>query len=655
MRRTSAVAVVATLAVLLAVASAHLFDYYKCSNLQIRSLDGTCNNILPGRLDWGAERQFYLNGEEGVEPYPWIDVGQVRPLPKYAAVGTLPPAGPRGNARTISNTMSQRGANEHAVGALGQNMFAVHFGQFINHDFEDNANVNFSSRAYFPLVSYMTETDDPICAAVTTPPAAPYRCTVNDTVLTGEARWSAGQYDSQGRFKVFNNATAWLDLNTIYSTDPEINRALRTLSGGRMMTSTVSISLQAVPAPGFPFMNFTFHDTLATWASTGVFNANPTLLPRPREWVWTSGDGRANENAALGVMHLIWTREHNLNADAVLAAHPHWDPEEMDDEIFERARAITIAKYQKVVYDEYFPNEFGPHFTNKLGPYTVYKRNVNPNTRLAFASGAFRYGHVAMNAWPSLNQCGNWTQFGAPSTSRMPFLSMTALGPLTLTPPGTVAVAGGFENIVRGLVNQGASPMDLGAPNDLRNLRLPTGVLDLITLDIIRARHNQLPNYQRVRETYFDVHSQNQNSIYGSPGCPANLKNQLNVADPIACFERITGAGHPYATKLKTLYNKVRNVDAFIGMLAEPHVPGTAFGRTTGNIIVDQYKAARDGDRFFFERLLRIGYFAPSIAQEIRTTTMAKVIRRVFPGIVVPDNVFHTNAGYVDQLRATCA
>jgi peroxidase len=535
-------------------------------------------------------------------------------------------------------------------------MFAVHFGQFINHDFEDNSNVNFSSRAYFPLVAYLTDPTDPACLATTTPPPGPFRCNTTNTMLTGEARWSDGVYDNRGRFKVINNATSWLDLNTVYSHDRDTNEALRTLSGGRLRTSTVNITFQAVPAPGFPFKTFVFENTVATWNDTGVFNANPTLAGRPREWVWTSGDGRVNENAALMTQHLIWTREHNLNADAVLAAHPHWDPVEMDEEIFERARAITIAKYQKVIYEEYIPNEFGVHFTDLLGDYDFYRPNVNPNTRLAFASAAFRYGHVAMNSWYAIDQCGVNTQFGtsAPTAAKMPFLSMTANGPNSLTPPGVVGMAGSFENIVRGLIDQLAAPMDLGAPNDLRNLRLPTGVLDLINLDILRARHNQLPNYQKIRFTYYDITSGNSHKIYGTPGCPNHLKNNLNTADPLACFEVITGAGAPLAQTLKNLYNKVIHVDPFIGMLAEPHVPGTNFGRTTGNIIIDQYRAARDADRFFYERLLRIGYFSPAIANEIRGTTMATVLRRVFPGIVVPDAAFHKDTTYRTTLASSC-
>ena len=44
----------------------------------------------------------------------------------------------------------------------------------------------------------------------------------------------------------------------------------------------------------------------------------------------------------------------------------------------------------------------------------------------------------------------------------------------------------------------------------------------------------------------------------------------------------------------------VNKVDAFVGMLAEQHVRGTEFGELQLAIWTKQFKALRDGDRFFY-------------------------------------------------------
>jgi len=56
----------------------------------------------------------------------------------------------------------------------------------------------------------------------------------------------------------------------------------------------------------------------------------------------------------------------------------------------------------------------------------------------------------------------------------------------------------------------------------------------------------------------------------------------------------------PVAARLKAVYGSVNNVDAFVGMVAEPHVAGTEFGELQLAIWKEQFQASRDGDRFFY-------------------------------------------------------
>ncbi|MFC4999842.1 peroxidase family protein [Dactylosporangium cerinum] len=56
----------------------------------------------------------------------------------------------------------------------------------------------------------------------------------------------------------------------------------------------------------------------------------------------------------------------------------------------------------------------------------------------------------------------------------------------------------------------------------------------------------------------------------------------------------------PLAARLKAVYGSVDRVDAFVGMVAEPHVRGTEFGELQLAIWSRQFEALRDGDRFFY-------------------------------------------------------
>src|SRR5205814_2218500 len=56
----------------------------------------------------------------------------------------------------------------------------------------------------------------------------------------------------------------------------------------------------------------------------------------------------------------------------------------------------------------------------------------------------------------------------------------------------------------------------------------------------------------------------------------------------------------PLAARLKAVYGSVDKVDAFVGMVADKHVPGTEFGTRQLAVWQKQFRALRDGARFFY-------------------------------------------------------
>jgi hypothetical protein len=92
------------------------------------------------------------------------------------------------------------------------------------------------------------------------------------------------------------------------------------------------------------------------------------------------------------------------------------------------------------------------------------------------------------------------------------------------------------------------------------------------------------------------------------------------------------------AARLKAIYGSVDDVDAFVGMVAEPHVPGTELGELQRAIWTRQFAALRDGDRFFYltdAALPQIGRafgvtYRHSLAEIIRRDTGESVQADVF-------------------------
>jgi hypothetical protein len=54
------------------------------------------------------------------------------------------------------------------------------------------------------------------------------------------------------------------------------------------------------------------------------------------------------------------------------------------------------------------------------------------------------------------------------------------------------------------------------------------------------------------------------------------------------------------ASRLRAIFGSVNNVDAFTGMVAEAHLPGSDFGELQRTIWTRQFQALRDGDRYFY-------------------------------------------------------
>jgi hypothetical protein len=101
--------------------------------------------------------------------------------------------------------------------------------------------------------------------------------------------------------------------------------------------------------------------------------------------------------------------------------------------------------------------------------------------------------------------------------------------------------------------------------------------------------------------------------------------NQVRVAyglAPVTSFAQIS-SNPAVQSALQSTYGTVDKIDPFEGMLAEDHVAGDA-GPTEKAILVKQFAALRDGDRFFY---LNESFNSTELALIGQGNTLAKVIK----------------------------
>ena len=153
-------------------------------------------------------------------------------------------------------------------------------------------------------------------------------------------------------------------------------------------------------------------------------------------------------------------------------------------------------------------------------------------------------------------------------------------------------------------------------------------VQDLGAIDLERGRDHGMPSYNQMRIAYGLAPRHSFTAITGEKTSSFPRSPLINRRDPIddpnildfvalknARGERVPVKGEPaqeeatvgirrttLAARLRAIYGagKVARVDAFVGMLSEPHVRGTEFGPLQLAIWKRQFEALRDGDRFFY-------------------------------------------------------
>ncbi|TCB96779.1 peroxidase [Micromonospora zingiberis] len=350
-----------------------------------------------------------------------------------------------------------------------------------------------------------------------------------------------------------------------------------------------------------------------------------------------AGDQRANENPALLAIQTLFAREHNR----IVGQLPNWLPEQ---DKFEIARTVVAAEKQYITYTQFLPS-----LGVDLPRYSGYKPGVDASVTNEFATVGYRahsqirgdfrleakvgrYSEQTLNRLRELDVEvtveGNTVKLMIPMGEDAFFnpdlLELLQLGPM-LQGVGLRPQTRNDELISNMLRSFPFFIPVPGNPNCSDDPALPPclpGRNDLGAIDIARSRDHGMPSYNDMRAAYGLPRKSSFKAITGerTESFPADPKltpgaeiDDLDSLDFTALYDvkgkRTTPAADnavraerrtPLAARLKAVYGSVDRLDAFVGMIAEPNLPGRDFGELQLAMWRKEFTALRDGDRFHY-------------------------------------------------------
>jgi len=593
-----------------------------------------------------------LNGAGNNAAHPtWGQAGtaysRVGPA-RYADGRSTPVAGP--NSRSVSNRIFND-TNQNIFSENRISQWGWTWGQFLDHTFGLAAGGNETADIPFNAT-------DPMEAFSDTLGVIPF---TRDAAAPGTGTTNARQ--------ATNTINSYLDASAVYGSDLQREEWLRDGSVDNNATNNAATLM----LPGGYLPRRTARGNPAT---APVMAVDGRLLANPNN-AMVAGDVRANENIALTATQTLFAREHNRIASLLPSSLSGEDR-------FQIARRIVIAEQQYITY-----NEFLPAMGVTLPAYSGYNPNVNTTLSTEFATVGYRahsqihgefgfvvptsrYTNAQLDAFRAMGievtVTGGTTALSIPLN--VAFFNPDLVPSLGLGPfLGALAESqynndSMIDNQLRSVLFQ--VPVS-GNPDCLDGPTLPdcfTGVVDLGAIDIERSRDHGEPTYNQLRQAYGLAPKTSFTAITGesSESFPADpvLTRGNEINDPQSLDFLSTADINGTATvvgdadgstagvrrttvaaRLKAIYGDPNNMDGFVGMMAERHLPGTELGELQTAIWRRQFQALRDGDRFFYGNDQGLSTILSTYGIDFHTS-LAQVIARNtdLPSADINPNVF---------------
>ncbi|XP_063812287.1 myeloperoxidase-like [Pseudophryne corroboree] len=552
-----------------------------CPRSCYRTITGVCNNRrFP---NFGASNRAYFRllpaqYEDGRSlPQGWTESKRINGF-------TLP------LARAVSNEIIRFPEREQTLDSQRSLMF-MQWGQWIDHDLDLAPET--------PSRSTFLKGIDCEHSCVRAPPCFPLRIPPNDPRITNRSdciplfRSSPAFVRGSCVREQMNILTSYVDASQVYGSTNQLARTLR--------NNNNQLGLMAV--------NNRFNDNglaylpFSTQANDFCVQTNKTSgLP-----CFLAGDGRVSEQPGLTAFHTIFVREHNRIATELRRMNPSWSREIL----YQETRKIIGAITQKINYKDWLPLLLGSSMSRLVPQYTGYNEFVNPGASNVF-SLAFRMGHTMIQ--PFIYRLVDRYRT-SPSLPPIPLH-------LSFFNTWRIVREGGVDPILRGLM---ANQAKLNRQNQILVDELRDHLfelfqrigLDLGALNMQRGREHGLPGYNTWRKF-------------------CGLSQPSNVAELAQVLQNTQ-----LAQKFISLYGTPKNIDIWMGAVAEPLLPNGRVGELLSCLIGNQFSRSRNGDRFYYERA---GVFTAAQRSAIERVTMSRIICDNTKITEVPRDVFIANS-----------
>ncbi|MFP5314274.1 MAG: peroxidase family protein [Actinomycetes bacterium] len=271
-----------------------------------------------------------------------------------------------------------------------------------------------------------------------------------------------------------------------------------------------------------------------------------------------AGDGRANENVALTMIHQVFHSEHNRLVDDIkqtlesdtssrgVAALVEWKSATgaagwNGERIFQAARFVTEMEYQHLAVEE-FARKVQP----LIEPFGTYHDDVDPAITAEFAHAVYRFGHSMLTDTVSRTNADG-------SSNDIPLLR-AFLNPPEYFNGGTAGKLASKEAagaIAMGMSDQVGNELDEFTTDTLRNalLGLP---LDLAAINIARGRETGIPSLNNLRKQLYNTTNDGQLKPYTNwIDFGLNLKHPQSLVNFVAAYGQ-----HPTITGASTAADK---------------------------------------------------------------------------------------------------
>ena len=374
------------------------------------------------------------------------------------------------------------------------------------------------------------------------------------------------------------------------------------------------------------------------WDSSGIYGSSQEQRDRVR--TFTDGklnvkDGRLPLDATtgtaitgfsenwwigLGMLHTVFTLEHNAVCDALRKKHPQMT----DDELFGTAQLVISALIAKIHTVEWTP---------AIVAHPALKIGMRANWWGLLGERLHRLvGRVGSNEELSGIPGSPADHHGAPYQLTEEFTSVYRLHPLlpdelevhSLADHALIDTMAFEEIILRNaekVLASGVKAADLfysfgvqhpGAvclhnyPRWMQDLTLPDGTrLDLGAVDILRDRERGVPRYNEFRR-------------------------QLHLT-PATSFADLTD-NPVWAKELEEMYGDIERVDLQIGMHAETPPKGFGFSDTAFRVFILMASRRIKSDRFLTDCFTE-EYYTRTGLDWIADNTMVTVLKRHYPDL----------------------